>query len=361
MERIDTTLDPTSRADLLHRNRSRCCICRNPAKAVGFYAISRDQTTPTLENLVVLCVDCYILALSSARELGENNVKGELIEYKHTWERLCQIWGDESTRTTCRITVEQGANTQQYHSDEAYIGSYYLDDGGEMVVEIKSDELVNLQITKGDSERSRVRYADAYEFNISFTAQRADYYSLTIESKSDDPVTIDLAISTFLDVARKQEAALEVINENLSQAKLDRASTPPKESTRDVERVPWRILPPGQHPFSDIVKYCESLQRQKIGVRYEIERLHRIFGLKPTKTYRGTDEFDGYFVFFFEDHEVAILDCPKVGNAIYVLKGDWRRFSRLTKSELLSAHQPNVTRVVHSGDWFLRLQQLIRM
>lgn len=78
MERIDTGLDATSRAELLYRNRRRCCTCRNPAKAVGFYAVSTDQPRH-LENLVVLCADCYILTLSCAQESGENSVKREVI------------------------------------------------------------------------------------------------------------------------------------------------------------------------------------------------------------------------------------------------------------------------------------------
>lgn len=49
---------------------------------------------------------------------------------------------------------------------------------------------------------------------------------------------------------------------------------------------------------------------------------------------------------------MAICECPFVGNAAYVLNGDWRQLSRLTKRELLERSQE---RVVHSGDWKQRI------
>lgn len=75
----------------------------------------------------------------------------------------------------------------------------------------------------------------------------------------------------------------------------------------------------------------------------------------------GSDAFEGYVAFHFADLEIAILECAIVGNAIYLLPGDWASLSRLTKNELLKDHAKDVTRIVHSGDWFYRLKRLMRL
>jgi hypothetical protein len=98
-----------------------------------------------------------------------------------------------------------------------------------------------------------------------------------------------------------------------------------------AEYIPWRILPPGEHPFPHILKYCEFIKQSKSTLRIATERLELINSLNPSKIYRGLDEFNGYFVFYFEDSAIAILDCPIVGNAVYVIKGDWKTLSSLSK------------------------------
>ena len=82
-----------------------------------------------------------------------------------------------------------------------------------------------------------------------------------------------------------------------------------------------------------------------------------INSLNPASIYVGIDEFEGYFVFYFPDELTAILECPIVGNAIYIIKGDWQTLSQLNKRELLTDYQMNVRRVIHKGDWFSRLKQ----
>jgi len=128
----------------------------------------------------------------------------------------------------------------------------------------------------------------------------------------------------------------------------------------DVIKLPWKILPPGEHPFSEILKHYEELQKSNPHVRYDLNRLNRICELTPTATYVGVDEFRGYTVFYFQKYLAAVLDCPVWGNAIYMIKGDWKTLSRLTKAELIAERTGNVTRIVHSGDWFQRLKNCLR-
>jgi hypothetical protein len=92
----------------------------------------------------------------------------------------------------------------------------------------------------------------------------------------------------------------------------------------------------------------------------DLERLENIFTLEPRRVYEGLHDFREYLAFEF-DSNLAILDSPIVGNALYLLRGDWRELSRLSKSELLQSHLALVTRLVHKGDWFGRAQRQVLM
>jgi hypothetical protein len=124
-----------------------------------------------------------------------------------------------------------------------------------------------------------------------------------------------------------------------------------------AKRVSWRLLPPGEHPFEKILSHYESLNR-KYGddLQIDIERLKSVHSLCPEAIYVGTDEFERYIVFYFQEAKTAVLECPVVGNATYIIRGDWERLSRLSKKELLESYHDNVARLVHVGDWLYKLK-----
>jgi len=128
------------------------------------------------------------------------------------------------------------------------------------------------------------------------------------------------------------------------------------QTARITGRVPWHILPPGEHPFPRILAYFQDLQSKHPGVRYDTDRLAKVFGLAPSDCYLGTDEFSGYAAFYFGDLDTAVMESPKWGNAIYVIRGAWREVSRLSKRELIVNHGPRTERITHSGDWLNRLK-----
>lgn len=131
----------------------------------------------------------------------------------------------------------------------------------------------------------------------------------------------------------------------------------PLRSTAPVERLPWHILPPGEHPFPAILEHLRALAQRNPTVEYDHTRLEKLNSLGPTSIYIGVEEFDGYFVFCFPQYSAAVLDCPRVGNAIYLMReSDWKTLCRLTKAELLARHHAGVRRIVHSHRWFERLK-----
>lgn len=123
-----------------------------------------------------------------------------------------------------------------------------------------------------------------------------------------------------------------------------------------VSQIPWVILPRGaldsgprdqSRQYGEMSRICES-------------RLNRILCLNPARIFKGVHEFSGYFAFTFEDSEWVIFESNRVGNALYVVRGDWVAMSRMTKMELLSHSSRSVRRIVHKGDWFGQLEMVMK-
>lgn len=125
-------------------------------------------------------------------------------------------------------------------------------------------------------------------------------------------------------------------------------------------RLFWRVLPPGEWTRDSILHHYASLQRLNPHIRYDTERLERLFSLDPSTCYIGLDEFDGYIVFAFTHTRKVALECPVYGNAIYVIRENWQGLSNRTKYELLTNYSNLVYRIIHTGDWFWKLKAQLR-
>ena len=126
-------------------------------------------------------------------------------------------------------------------------------------------------------------------------------------------------------------------------------------ATVGARRLPWRMLPPGELSLQRVLAHYEKLGRVRPDVRYEPERIRRAYSLGPDGCFVGADEFDGYVVFTFPGTRKALLERPVYGNAVYVLGSDWKRLSRMSKRDFLADGTLGVTKIVHRGDWFLRV------
>jgi hypothetical protein len=125
-----------------------------------------------------------------------------------------------------------------------------------------------------------------------------------------------------------------------------------------IERVNWKLLPKGEGLGDAFRNHLEGVRRQTRGKQYDPGSLDKNWTLRPERIFVGQDEFDGYYVFVFEKYPVAVLECPWVGNALYLISKDrWVALSRLSKSSLLDSDCRDVERLIHgpSGDWFDRL------
>jgi hypothetical protein len=129
-----------------------------------------------------------------------------------------------------------------------------------------------------------------------------------------------------------------------------------------VQRISWKVLPAGL-PISDAINHhLKEIKRRHPSKFFDEERLKNIASLKPVKCIIGSDEFDGYIVFFFKNCLISVLECPWKNNALYLLNANkWATLSKLSKSELLSLHSNNAQRIVHDdgGSWFPQLKKVI--
>lgn len=123
-----------------------------------------------------------------------------------------------------------------------------------------------------------------------------------------------------------------------------------------ITRLSWQLLPPGEMGLKAIRSYYEKGSGTSGPRRFEFARIEQILTLSPSLIYLGTEQFDGYIVFAFSGIPFVVLDNPVFGNAVYLLKGDWKTLSTYSKMELLTEHAESVERILHTEAWFDRLR-----
>lgn len=127
-------------------------------------------------------------------------------------------------------------------------------------------------------------------------------------------------------------------------------------------RLQWRPARPGSLSVEDISRYYRERQHRDPALKYDMARIEKAYELKPDgPPYEGPDGFDGYVIFTYPDTgEKALMECPEVGNAAYVIHKDWENWSQMDKQELMAEAEQGgeVTRIPHQGDdWFDRIKR----
>lgn len=125
------------------------------------------------------------------------------------------------------------------------------------------------------------------------------------------------------------------------------------------EALSWEPLPPGN--LDDIREYVErryggSVPNREIEIM--IDRFEKVESLQPIHRLIGTSGLQRYIGYQFGPEFVA-FENARVGNALYILRGDWEKLSRLSRSELLSNRQGEFDRIIHTQRWYDRLRVLV--
>jgi hypothetical protein len=118
---------------------------------------------------------------------------------------------------------------------------------------------------------------------------------------------------------------------------------------RVTELLQWELLPTLNEGTR---RFLENCCVRAGTVQVDESRVRFILDLKPDHVAVGRNTFDGYIAFIFVEKSVAVLENPIVGNALYVLRGNWRRLSQQSKRTLIQeVGEPLVRKIVHSGAW----------
>jgi hypothetical protein len=124
-----------------------------------------------------------------------------------------------------------------------------------------------------------------------------------------------------------------------------------------TEQVRWRLLPPGELSEGSVREYYARLQSRSPGTKYDPDRIVKALSLGPIQRYEEVGGVEGYTVFTFPHTSSVLLECPVVGNAIYLIHKDWERWSRMSKQELMADESGEVVRIVHGPGWFERVKR----
>jgi hypothetical protein len=122
-----------------------------------------------------------------------------------------------------------------------------------------------------------------------------------------------------------------------------------------VRRFSFVLLPPSNDGIRDAIERyrgrSNAHQHSLMEAYFDWERLEQIESLKPMARYVGIKSWKGYVVFEFQDADRVILECPRTGNATYIIEGNWRELIAATKRELREEFPNRVTRIIHNRDW----------
>ncbi|MCO1339160.1 hypothetical protein BJH93_09690 [Kocuria polaris] len=118
----------------------------------------------------------------------------------------------------------------------------------------------------------------------------------------------------------------------------------------------WHFLPDGsveEMRGALVEKFGGSAPPQEIEIM--IDRLEKVQSLAPERRLVGTSGLQRYIGYMFGDDFVA-FENPRIGNALYLLYGDWESLSQLSRSQLLSSREGEFDRIIHTARWFERLR-----
>jgi hypothetical protein len=134
-----------------------------------------------------------------------------------------------------------------------------------------------------------------------------------------------------------------------------RRMTPPA-----VRKINWRILPPGQYPWSRLREHIDSaLGRHSEDTKSVIwDRQKTLKSYEPAEIFVGEGGFDDYLAYLFPARRIVVLESVRKDNAIYVFGLDWRRVSQLTKADILN-NRFHRARIVHIKGWKAQLAKLM--
>lgn len=126
------------------------------------------------------------------------------------------------------------------------------------------------------------------------------------------------------------------------------------------KKVNWRLLPKGADPW-DSARAATKARLEEASEDTEsiiLDRQEFVCSLGPTEVYVGEGGFADYLAYVFGDLGLVVLESLTKGNAIYIFDDQWKRFSQLSKREIL-AHGFHTHRIIHATGWKQDLRSIV--
>lgn len=128
-----------------------------------------------------------------------------------------------------------------------------------------------------------------------------------------------------------------------------------------VQKINWRILPPGKFPFERAMQALDSYLDQLTDSDRAVatSRIRTITRHEPDFMAVGLGGFSEYIVFGFTRRHRYVFESPESGNATYIFRNEWEAVSQLTKREILQ-EQLQEARIIHTSRWALEVSEAIQ-
>ncbi|OMF25628.1 hypothetical protein BK133_21290 [Paenibacillus sp. FSL H8-0548] len=128
-----------------------------------------------------------------------------------------------------------------------------------------------------------------------------------------------------------------------------------------IRIVDWVFLPQGEDmPWNRRLEMYRPLIEKARETKKVVflDRFGTILQYKPDAEARGTRGFQGYVVFSFEKLGIHVFESMHIGNATYVVSGDWESVSHMSKSQIIqnSLHE---YRLIHHDTWKEKIKNLL--
>lgn len=122
----------------------------------------------------------------------------------------------------------------------------------------------------------------------------------------------------------------------------------------------WVFLPSGPYKTGEVSAAIEpSISRLSSGDKIILkDRQDFLTDLNPQEVAQGLGGFGDYLAYVFPQYGRVVLESLRRDNAIYVFKGQWESFSRLTKRQIIDSGVHDA-RILHTKGWQARLMEAL--
>ncbi len=151
---------------------------------------------------------------------------------------------------------------------------------------------------------------------------------------------------------------LNILQENIGGSDIFASKATFEDYIKTIH-VDWELLPIGERD-ADINKFATKFRlKKKSDIDRLVDRYDVLIKLQPEEFISGTSGFRRYFgAKFFDD--LVVFENLEYGNAIYVMYEDWKTLSQKTRVELLKGDNRGFDRIVHTKNWKVQLDFLVR-